>query len=125
APYLRPRLRSGENCLVRLLFCGGGTGGHVYAALAVLAALHEQPFSLSRDDVLYLGVRGRADEVLVPQAGYRFTPIPSGAVVGRTPTALAVGLVRNLRGTVQALSLLHGWKTDAVFATGGYVSVPV
>ena len=109
---------------MRLIVSGGGTGGHVYPNLAILAALREPPVNLEPEDVLYLGVSGRADERLVPQAGYPFAPIPSGAVLGRGPATLARSGANILLGLVQALRHINRFRPDAMLATGGYVSVP-
>lgn len=109
---------------MRLIVSGGGTGGHVYPNMAILAALREPPFNLAAQNVLYLGIRGRADERLVPQAGYPFAAIPSGAVLGRGPATLARSAANILLGFVQALRHINRFRPDAMLATGGYVSVP-
>ncbi len=110
---------------MRLIVSGGGTGGHVYPALAVLEVLGRPPYNVAPEDVLYLGVPGRAEADLVPRAGYPFVPIASGAVRGRSPLQVAASAGRLMAGTQQALGLVRRFRPDAVFATGGYVSVPV
>ena len=62
-----------------MVFAGGGTGGHVYPGLAVARALQmraeEQREPL---ELLYIGVRGRVDETIVPREGLRFRAIAAG-----------------------------------------------
>ncbi|MBI2887680.1 MAG: UDP-N-acetylglucosamine--N-acetylmuramyl-(pentapeptide) pyrophosphoryl-undecaprenol N-acetylglucosamine transferase [Chloroflexi bacterium] len=110
---------------MRLIVCGGGTGGHVYPALAVVAALEEPPLLLERADLLYLGTRGRAEEELATRAGLAFAPIAAGAVRGRGPLALVGSLLSLIQGSLQAWAILGRFRPDAILATGGYVSVPV
>ena len=67
---------------MRVVFCGGGTGGHVYPALTVAAALKravDGPL-----DLLYIGVRGKIDAELVAREGIPFASVTAGPL--RTPT---------------------------------------
>lgn len=107
---------------MRVAFCGGGTGGHVYPALAVAAALR----SIAPEDpprFLYIGVQGRIDRRLVERVGIEFHGVKAGPLrVGSVPGA-AVGALKLAAGTGQALSILARFRPDVVFATGGYGSV--
>lgn len=105
-----------------MVLSGGGTGGHVYPGLAVGRALQRR----ARDPVnlLYIGVKGRVDERIVPAEGVPFTAVAGGQVrVG--PIGGLIGLARLALGSLQALVTLRRERPDAVFATGGYASVPV
>ena len=53
----------------RIVVAGGGTGGHVYPALAVAQALRQQAGSEGAPELLYVGVRGRLDEEIVAPSG--------------------------------------------------------
>jgi UDP-N-acetylglucosamine--N-acetylmuramyl-(pentapeptide) pyrophosphoryl-undecaprenol N-acetylglucosamine transferase len=108
---------------MRVVFCGGGTGGHVYPALTVASALKravEGPL-----DLLYIGVRGKIDAELVAREGIPFTAVTAGPL--RTPTKLGtvVGGLKLLAGIAQSYALLRRFRPDVVFATGGYGSVGV
>ncbi len=101
---------------------GGGTGGHVYPGLAVGRALQrrlEEPVEL-----LYVGIRGRVDERIVPAEGLPFRAVAGGQVRVGVLGGVA-GLTRLALGAVQAFFLLRRFRPDVVFATGGYASVPV
>ncbi|HLE81564.1 MAG TPA: UDP-N-acetylglucosamine--N-acetylmuramyl-(pentapeptide) pyrophosphoryl-undecaprenol N-acetylglucosamine transferase, partial [Dehalococcoidia bacterium] len=110
---------------MRYAVTGGGTGGHVYPVLAVVAALEAPPYSVPRDHIRYLGTRGRAEESLALRAGLSFTAVRAGAVQGRSPLGLLQSGFSILRGMAQAWAALGHPRPGAILATGGYVSVPV
>jgi len=90
---------------MKVCFSCGGTGGHIYPALAIA-----QKFP----DNFFIG-GGRLEKTLVPQAGHRFYEIPAGA---RAPLKI-------LNGWRQSLNILRQEKPDIILATGGYVTAPV
>lgn len=101
----------------RLLLCGGGTAGHVYPALAVLDCVD--------GDRLWVGSLGGREQPLVERAGVPFRAVPTSAVVGRGPIALAGSALRNVHGVAAARALLGRYRPSVVLATGGYISFPV
>ena len=106
---------------MRILFAGGGTGGHLYPALAVAEALEHQ---LPGIEIAFVGTPDRLEARLVPERGYPFTGIE---VVGfpRRPGPAWIGFLRKLwRGTVRARHTLRTWKPDVVVGTGGYICAP-
>jgi UDP-N-acetylglucosamine--N-acetylmuramyl-(pentapeptide) pyrophosphoryl-undecaprenol N-acetylglucosamine transferase len=105
---------------MRLLITGGGTAGHVYPALSVLATPAAQ-----QTEVLWVGTQGGLEQGLIERAGLRFAGIPAGGVRGLNPLIQARSLLRLSRGFVQAWRLLRDFRPDVVFVTGGYVTVPV
>ncbi|MDE3096586.1 MAG: undecaprenyldiphospho-muramoylpentapeptide beta-N-acetylglucosaminyltransferase [Chloroflexota bacterium] len=111
---------------MRVLFAGGGTGGHVYPSLSVARALEDELRARATPlELLYIGVHGRADEAIVPREGIAFRAIAAGQLRVASPLAFARGLLLLGRGSLQALGIMRRFRPDAVFATGGYASVPV
>ncbi len=111
-----------EGSAVNVVFAGGGTGGHVYPGLAVADALR----GLRPDaSLLYIGVRGRVDEQIVPRQGIPFRAISAGQLRVGSPFVFVRNVARLAMGCAQSLRILFAFKADAVFATGGYASVPV
>ena len=112
---------------MRVIATGGGTGGHVYPALSILSALRERLAGQTGEElgVLYVGSNGGLEEGIVRRAGLPFRAVAAGAVVGRSPLAVAVNLGRTLAGTFSAWRLIRAQRPQVVLATGGYVCVPV
>ncbi len=108
-----------------MVLSGGGTGGHIYPALAVAQALRQEAGAANPPELLYVGVRGRLDEDIVGAAGLSFASVWAGPLRVGSPLRAARGLVSLLVGTVQAWRLLGRFRPDVVFATGGYASAPV
>ncbi len=104
----------------RIWAAGGGSGGHVYPALAAAEALRERGAS-----VTYAGTPGRIEEELVRRAGLAFVPVPSAPFRGRSPRALARALTVTVRGTAVALARLRRARPQALYGTGGYACVPL
>jgi UDP-N-acetylglucosamine--N-acetylmuramyl-(pentapeptide) pyrophosphoryl-undecaprenol N-acetylglucosamine transferase len=106
----------------RILLAAGGTGGHVYPAIAIADALMAMRPDLS---IRFAGTRAHMEWTAVPKAGYRITSIwVSGFIRSLTfrnllfPVKLVVSLV-------QSLSILLRYRPDAVVSCGGYVAGPV
>ena len=108
-----------------MVLSGGGTGGHIYPALAVAEALRREAGPEGPPELLYIGVRGRMDEQIVGPSGLRFEAVRAGPLRVRSPVGFARGIANLLLGSAQAWRLLGRFRPDAVFATGGYASVPV
>lgn len=109
---------------MRIAFCGGGTGGHVYPALAVAAALRKLTEGPELE-MLYIGVRGKADRDIATREGLRFLDVTAGPLRGGSRLGTARGSMKLAAGLAQSLSILRGFKPDVVFASGGYGSVGV
>jgi len=107
---------------LRLLVTGGGTGGHVYPALAIVGAVREEVPDL---DVLYVGTTGGFEADIVPRTGLPFRSIPSGGIVGKRLLGAFSGAAAALRGVFAARAVIREFRPHVVVGTGGYVSGPV
>jgi UDP-N-acetylglucosamine--N-acetylmuramyl-(pentapeptide) pyrophosphoryl-undecaprenol N-acetylglucosamine transferase len=76
-------------------------------------------------DLLYVGVRGRIDETVVPAEGISFEAVDAGQLRVSSPLTFARNVFRLARGVFQSILILRRFRPDVVFATGGYASVPV
>lgn len=108
---------------MRYLFTGGGTGGHVYPALAIADALRRGDPAA---EIMYVGVRGRIEEVVVPRRGYRFVPVRSWPFPASPLSSESVRFVSFLLlGFLKSLFLVMKHRPDVIVGTGGYGSAPV
>jgi UDP-N-acetylglucosamine--N-acetylmuramyl-(pentapeptide) pyrophosphoryl-undecaprenol N-acetylglucosamine transferase len=119
---------------IRILVTGGGTGGHVGPALAVIQTLQERAASdpkMPPPVFRYVGSVNGIEAKLAREAGIEFVGVASGKLrrSSRGPLGLLSGA--NLRdafqipvGIGQAMRAVRAFRPDVVLATGGYVSVP-
>jgi len=114
------RSRGGRKC--RVVLTGGGTGGHVYPALAIYRTL------LNRNmvsEVRYYGVKGRAEDEIVPRHNIPLVHIPSAPIAGGSRLRQISGAWTILKGTFVAMGRMIRYKPHLVVAAGGYVAAPV
>ena len=105
---------------MRILVSGGGTGGHIYPALAVARELRRKYDA----DLLYLGDANGLETRIVPQEGIPFAPIVAGKLRRYLSAETLTDLGRIPVGMRQAIGHVREFQPDAVFTSGGYVSVP-
>jgi UDP-N-acetylglucosamine--N-acetylmuramyl-(pentapeptide) pyrophosphoryl-undecaprenol N-acetylglucosamine transferase len=119
---------------IRILVTGGGTGGHVGPALAVIQTIQERAASdpkMPQPVFRYVGSTNGIEAKLAREAGIEFVGVASGKLrrSSRGPLGLLSGA--NLKdafqiplGIGQAMRAVRAFRPDVVLATGGYVSVP-
>jgi UDP-N-acetylglucosamine--N-acetylmuramyl-(pentapeptide) pyrophosphoryl-undecaprenol N-acetylglucosamine transferase len=105
---------------MRVLISGGGTGGHIYPALAVAKALQ----SAYNAEILYLGDERGLETQLVPRAGFSFVGIHAGKLRRYLSWKTFTDLGRIPVGFAQAIGHVRRFRPDVAFTSGGYVSVP-
>lgn len=105
---------------MRILISGGGTGGHIYPALAVARELRER-YDV---DLLYLGDVNGLETSIVPGAGIPFTGITAGKLRRYLSRQTFTDLGRIPVGVRQAFDVVAQFRPHAAFTSGGYVSVP-
>lgn len=97
----------------------GGTGGHVFPALAVAKVLRERGVP-----VVWLGVPGGMESKLVPANGFPIEWVRVRGIRGKGPAAWALAPLRILGAVLQAAAVLRRVRPRAVLGAGGYVSGP-
>jgi UDP-N-acetylglucosamine--N-acetylmuramyl-(pentapeptide) pyrophosphoryl-undecaprenol N-acetylglucosamine transferase len=106
----------------RFLMAGGGTGGHIFPAVAIAQALKRlQPASQIR----FVGARGKMEMEKVPQAGFEIDGL---SIAGFDRSSLIKNLwlpFKLMRSFGQVASIFRRFKPDAVIGVGGYSSFPV
>jgi UDP-N-acetylglucosamine--N-acetylmuramyl-(pentapeptide) pyrophosphoryl-undecaprenol N-acetylglucosamine transferase len=106
----------------KIIIAGGGTGGHVFPAIAIGQALQRLDDSV---ELLFVGAKGKMEMEKVPQAGF---PIVGLDIAGLNRSAIwkNVGLpLKLLKSLYQASGIIRRFKPDAVVGVGGYASFPL
>lgn len=102
-----------------LLVMAGGTGGHIFPALAVAQLLQQQGWNIA-----WLGTADRMEAKLVPQYGIPLHTIQISGLRGKGIKALLKAPFAILRAVSQAKKIIQTVKPNAVLGMGGYVSGP-
>src|SRR5215213_4311595 len=105
-----------------LMIAGGGTGGHIYPAIAIAREL------LARDasrKVVFVGTERGLEKTIVPKAGFPLELISVGGLKGKGGLDLIRNLFRLPLGFIQAWKVVSKHRPNLVLGVGGYSSGPV
>jgi len=106
----------------RIIIAGGGTGGHIFPALAIAAALKKQ---LTEIEILFVGAKGKMEMDKIPEAGYKIIGL---TIAGYNRSSLIRNITLPLKlvqSFFQVTGILRAFKPNAVVGVGGYSSFPV
>jgi UDP-N-acetylglucosamine--N-acetylmuramyl-(pentapeptide) pyrophosphoryl-undecaprenol N-acetylglucosamine transferase len=106
---------------IRLAIAGGGTGGHVLPALAVVEELRRRA---ALGDVLWIGSHDGLERHAATHAGISFVAIPTGKLRRYLSLRNVTDAARVPLGMIAARRRLRAFEPDVVLSTGGFVSVP-
>ena len=107
---------------MRAIVTGGGTGGHIYPALAIADKIKEkEPDS----EILYIGNDIGLEKDIVPKSGYPMELVSAKWLDRRNLLKLFDTGFSTLRGVIQAGRIMKKFKPEVVIGTGGFVCVPV
>ena len=105
-----------------ILMVGGGTGGHVYPAIAIADAVR----ALRPDaQIVFAGTQDRLEARAVPEAGYALHPVTAQGIQRRAAASNLLLPLRVAQGLLQSWHLVGAINPDVAVGTGGYVSGPV
>jgi UDP-N-acetylglucosamine--N-acetylmuramyl-(pentapeptide) pyrophosphoryl-undecaprenol N-acetylglucosamine transferase len=107
---------------MRILIAGGGTGGHVYPALAIADALRER---IPASDILFVGSKGRMEMEKVPAAGYAIQGLNIRGLERRLTWRNLLLPFRLMGSLWQTRRILRRFRPDIAVGVGGYASGPV
>ena len=106
----------------RIIIAGGGTGGHIFPAIAIANALKKKDNTI---EILFVGAKGKMEMEKVPQAGYKIEGLDI-AGFNRSSLIKNIGLPFKLvKSFLQVRNIFKQFKPDAVIGVGGYSSFPV
>lgn len=105
----------------RVIISGGGTGGHIFPAVAIADELKRQ---FPQIEILFIGAEGKMEMEKVPQAGYKIIGLP---IVGLQRKLTLKNLVlpfKILKSMLMARKTIKQFKPEVVIGVGGYASGP-
>jgi len=105
--------------VLHALLAGGGTGGHIFPALAVAEELGKRGWRVS-----FAGNESGLEARIVPERGIPFHALPAKPMVGRGLIGRLQSLATLAASGRAAAKLIRSLKVDVVLGTGGYVSAP-
>jgi len=107
---------------IRIIISGGGTGGHVYPAIAIANAIKR----LAPDvEILFVGAQGKLEMEKVPQAGYRIEGLWISGFQRKLTLRNLMFPIKLLNSLWKARRIVRHFDPNAVVGVGGYASGPV
>lgn len=107
---------------MKVIFAGGGTGGHVFPAIAIADEVKKLDPAA---EILFIGTKEKIESRLIPQKGYQFRTIWISGFQRKLSLDNLLFPAKVLVSLLQSLILLKSEKPDVVVGTGGYVCGPV
>ncbi len=111
-----------DNKAIRLMISGGGTGGHVFPAIAIAKAVQRiAPDS----EILFVGAKGKMEMEKVPQAGFRIEGLWISGLQRRLTVKNFSFPFKVVSSLVRSRGLITNFKPDVVVGVGGFASGPL
>lgn len=104
----------------RVVFAGGGTGGHVFPALALAEACRAR---VPKTSICFVGTRGGMEEQILPKHKERLYTLATQGIKGRSITKRLLGMQSVLASVGEAKAILRKEDATLVIGVGGYASV--
>lgn len=112
--------RRAEN--IRIIIAGGGTGGHIFPALAIATALKKEVPAV---EILFVGAKGKMEMDKIPEAGFKIIGL---TIAGYNRSSLMKNIklpFKLMQSFFQVTRILNAFRPNAVIGVGGYSSFPV
>lgn len=106
----------------RVIFSGGGTGGHIYPALALIDYMKKQ---FPNIEVLYIGTSTGLESQIIPKVGIPFETVETQGIRRSLSLSNLKSLGLMVTSTLRARKIIKNFQPDVVIGTGGYVAAPV
>lgn len=105
----------------RIIVTGGGSGGHIYPALAIANSLKEKVDT----DILFVGAKGKMEMEKVPDAGYAIEGLWISGLQRKLSFDNLIFPFKLISSILRSLSIIKEFKPDVVIGVGGYASGPL
>ncbi|ERJ12836.1 undecaprenyldiphospho-muramoylpentapeptide beta-N-acetylglucosaminyltransferase [Haloplasma contractile] len=107
---------------MRIMISGGGTGGHIYPALALVQELKNRYDDI---EILYIGKEGSLEEELTSKEDISFKSLKIRGFYRRVTLQNFITVYEFVKAVFKAKKMIVSFKPDLIIGTGGYVSAPV
>lgn len=108
--------------LNKVIFAAGGTGGHIYPAIAIADELVKMN---SKIEIKFIGAKGRIEEKIIPQNGYQLETIDVSGFKRSLNLKNILSAYKLLKALKESKKILKSFVPQLVYGTGGFVSGPV
>jgi UDP-N-acetylglucosamine--N-acetylmuramyl-(pentapeptide) pyrophosphoryl-undecaprenol N-acetylglucosamine transferase len=107
---------------IRVIIAGGGTGGHIFPAIAIANAIKEKVFNAQ---ILFVGAKGRMEMQKVPAAGYHIIGLNISGLQRRLTWKNFLVPFKIIDSLIRSRNIVKRFKPDVVIGVGGYASGPL
>ncbi|MDA0195196.1 MAG: undecaprenyldiphospho-muramoylpentapeptide beta-N-acetylglucosaminyltransferase [Bacteroidetes bacterium] len=107
--------------IYRVIICGGGTGGHIYPAIAIANTLREK----CNVKILFVGALGKMEMQKVPEAGFEIIGLWISGLQRRITLDNLSFPFKVVRSVIKSLKIIRDFQPDVVVGVGGYASGPL
>ena len=107
---------------MRVVISAGGTGGHIYPAVAIINKIKEME---PNSEFLYIGTHNRMEKELIPSLGIPYEEIEVTGLIRKFTLENIRSLTRFIKARKRCLDLIKEFNPDVVIGAGGYVTAPV
>jgi len=107
---------------MKIIISGGGTGGHIFPAIAIANTLMEQN---PDNEILFVGAEGRMEMEKVPAAGYKIKGLPIQGLKRKLSSENIKLVFKLMKSLKMAKKIIADFQPDVVVGVGGYASGPV
>lgn len=105
-----------------MILSGGGTGGHIFPAIAIA---NEFKSRYADADILFVGAEGKMEMTRVPEAGYKIVGLPIAGLQRKLTLSNFLLPFKLVKSYFKANSIVKSFNPHAVVGTGGYASGPM
>ena len=107
---------------MRVVISAGGTGGHIYPALAIINKMKEKE---KKCDILYIGTTDRMEKDIVPKLGIKYVGIEMEGINRKKLLSNISVFIKYKKAINKAKKVIKEFKPDVVIGVGGYITAPV
>ena len=107
---------------MKVVVCAGGTGGHIYPALAIINKIKEkEPLS----EILYIGTTDRMEKDLIPKLGIKYVGLEMEGINRKNPLKNISVFIKYQKAIKKAKKVIKEFDPHIVIGAGGYITAPV